>query len=151
VTAPRPPRDFALRDPLIVELPAGTLLHRFYTATYEPIFYDRGRNGRFNAPDGSYGVLYAAMSPAGAFAETFLREPGRTLLPADLLARKAYIQLRVLRPLRLVKLGGPGLARVGGTAERRAWRTAVRRAASVVGRLASLPYDAGRHCLHRAP
>ncbi len=43
------------------------------------------------------------MSPVGAFVETFLREPGRTLLPADLLARKAYILLRTLRPLRLVK------------------------------------------------
>jgi hypothetical protein len=117
VSAPRPPGDLAQRDPLIVELAAGTLLHRFYTAAYEPIFYDRERSGRFNAPDGSYGVLYAAMSPVGAFVETFLREPGRTLLPADLLARKAYILLRTLRPLRLVKLGGPGLARVGATAE----------------------------------
>jgi hypothetical protein len=117
VSAPRPPEDLAQRDPLIVERPAGALLHRFYTAAYEPIFFDRGRTGRFNAPDDSYGVLYAAMSPAGAFVETFLREPGRTLLPADLLARKAYVQLRVLRPLRLAWLGGPGLARLGATAE----------------------------------
>jgi hypothetical protein len=117
VSAPRPPGDLARRNPLIVELPAGTLLHRFYSATHDPIFYDRSRTGRFNAPDGSYGVLYAAMSLAGAFVETFLREPGRTLLPTDLLARKAYVQLRLLRPLRLVRLGGPGLARVGATAE----------------------------------
>jgi hypothetical protein len=117
VSAPPPPGDLARRDPLIIEISEGTLLHRFYTATYEPVYFDRGRTGRFNAPDGSYGLLYAAMSPVGAFVETFLREPGRTLLPADLLARKSYIQLRVLRTLRLVKLGGPGLARVGATAE----------------------------------
>lgn len=117
MSVPRPPYDLARRDPLIIELPAGTLLHRFYTASYEAIFFDRSGTGRFNSPDGSYGVLYAAMNSAGAFAETFLREPGRTLLPADLLARKAYVELRVLRPLRLVKLGGPGLARVGATAE----------------------------------
>jgi hypothetical protein len=117
VSAPKPPADLARRDPLIVEILEGSLLHRFYTNTYEPIHFDRGRSGRFNAPDGSYGVLYAAMSPAGAFVETFLREPGRTLLPTDLLARKAYAQMRVLRPLRLIKLGGPGLAIVGATAE----------------------------------
>ncbi len=57
MSAPRPPGDLAQRDPLIIELAAGTLLHRFYTAAYEPIFYDRERSGRFNAPDGSYGVL----------------------------------------------------------------------------------------------
>lgn len=117
MSAPCPPADLARRDLLVIEIPAGTLLHRFYTASYDPIFYDRSRIGRFNAPDGSYGVLYAAMSLAGAFAETFLREPGRTLLPADLMARKAYIQLRVMRSLRLVKLGGSGLARAGATAE----------------------------------
>jgi hypothetical protein len=117
VTAPQPPGDLARRDPLFVELPTSTSLHRFYTAAREPVFFDRGHNGRFNGPDGSYGVLYAAASPAGAFAETFLREPGRTLLPADLLARKAYVELRVLRALTLIRLGGPGLARVGATAE----------------------------------
>ena len=95
----------------------GTFLHQFYTAVHNSIFFDRRRTGRFNAPDGSYGVLYAALSPAGAFVETFLREPGRTVLPADLLARKAYVRLQVLRPVQLVKLGGPGLARLGATAE----------------------------------
>jgi hypothetical protein len=49
--------------------------------------------------------------------ETFMREPGRTLLPLDLLARKAYIRIRVRRELILVRLGGPGLARLGATAE----------------------------------
>ena len=95
----------------------GTFLHQFYTAAHNSIFFDRHRTGRFNAPDGSYGVLYAALSLAGAFVETFIREPGRTVLPADLLARKAYVRLQVLRPVQLVKLGGPGLARLGATAE----------------------------------
>ena len=36
---------------------------------------------------------------------------------SDLLARKAYVRLRVTRPLVLIKLGGPGLARMGATAE----------------------------------
>jgi hypothetical protein len=93
------------------------MLHRFFTATQEPVYFDRGRDGRWNAPDASFGVLYAACSIAGAFAETFPRVPGRTLLPADLLARKAYARLRVLRPLTLIKFSGPGLSRLGATAE----------------------------------
>lgn len=100
-----------------MELAVGDVLRRFFEASYDPIFYDRGRGGRLNAPNGRYGVLYAAARLQGAVAETFLPQPGRTLLPADLLARKAYARLRVLRPLRLVLLSGPGLARVGATAQ----------------------------------
>ncbi len=117
MTAPGPPADLARRDPLLAHLAVGEFLHRFHTAKHEPLFFDRGLGGRLNAPNGGYGVLYAANYPAGAFAETFLRQPGRTLLAADFLASKAYARLRVLRPLTLIKLGGPGLARVGATAE----------------------------------
>jgi hypothetical protein len=52
-----------------------------------------------------------------AFAETFLRNPGLTQLPTDLLARKAYVTREVLRPLKLVKMAGPGLARIGASAQ----------------------------------
>jgi hypothetical protein len=102
---------------MLIPLEADEILHRFFTAAYDSIHIDRSRNGRLNAPDGSYGVLYTAKDAHGAFAETFLREPGRTLIPSDLLARKAYVWLRVTRPLVLIKLGGPGLARLGAAAE----------------------------------
>jgi hypothetical protein len=117
VTGPRPPRNIEKRDPLFLTLAKGDVVHRFHTAKYDPIFFDRSRDGRLNAPDGAYGVLYASERPAGAFAEAFLRQPGRTLLAADLLARKAYVQLRLLRSLKLIKFCGPGLARLGATAE----------------------------------
>lgn len=104
MTAPLPPPDLATRDPVLIKLEAGQILHRFFTAAYEPIHFDRSRDGRLNAPDGSYGVLYTAKDARGAFAETFLREPGRTLIPSDLLARKAYTRLRVTRSLVLIKL-----------------------------------------------
>jgi hypothetical protein len=112
-----PPPDLAERDPVVITLEAGALTHRFFTAAFDPIHFDRSRDGRLNAPDGSYGVLYAAKEAQGAFAETFLRVPGRTLIPLDLLAKKAYVELRITRPLLLIKLGGPGLARLGATAE----------------------------------
>lgn len=115
--APLPPSDLASRTPQVVKVPVGYTLYRFYTAAFEPIYFDKGPGGRLNAPDESYGVLYAAETLRGAFAETFLRTPGRTLLAVDLVASKAVVRLRVTRPLTLLKLAGPGLARVGATAQ----------------------------------
>jgi hypothetical protein len=117
VSAPLPPSDLASRDPDLVKLPAGAIMHRFYPEGYEPIFFDPGLSGRLNAPDGSYGVLYCAEETSGAFAETFLRTPGRRLIDADLLRRKAYVRLQVRSELSLIKLAGPGLAMLGATAE----------------------------------
>ncbi|MCM5554148.1 RES family NAD+ phosphorylase [Pleomorphomonas sp. NRKKF1] len=81
------------------------------------MFHDRTNAGRFNAPDGSYGVLYAAETVDGAFAEVFLQSPGQTTLGLDFIEAKAYAALRVTRDLRLVELHGPGLSRLGATAE----------------------------------
>jgi RES domain len=117
VSAPLPPSDLASRDPGVVTLPADAVMHRFYTGEYEPIFFDPGPSGRLNAPDGSYGVLYCAEETSGAFAETFLRTPGRRLIDADFLSRKAYVRLQARSELRLIKLAGPGLAILGATAE----------------------------------
>lgn len=117
MSAPLPPADLDRRALELVGLSAGTILERFHAASHDPIFFDRSRDGRLNAPDGSYGVLYAADSLRGAFAETFLRTPGRTLLPLDLVYTKARARLRLVRELRLVRLSGIGLARAGATAE----------------------------------
>ena len=117
MTAPLPPADLAARVPEFVDLAPGVVMERFYSNAFAPIHFDRSRAGRMNAPDGGYGVLYAAADLSGAFAETFLRTPGRTLLPLDLIKRKSRVRLRVTRPLRLVKLAGAGLAKLGATAE----------------------------------
>lgn len=117
MSGPLPPADLDRRRPKLVNLSAGQEVHRFYTAKWEPIFFDRSTEGRFNAPDASYGVLYAARKTNGAFAETFLRTPGRTLVDSDLLKRKAYVRLLIQRDLKLIRLAGPGLARLGATAE----------------------------------
>jgi hypothetical protein len=117
VSGPLPPTDLNRRQPELVELPAGESLHRFYAAKRDPIFFDTSTMGRFNAPDASYGVLYSAKEIAGAFAETFLRTPGRTLIDADLLQRKAYLRFSTNRNLKLIRFAGPGLARLGATAE----------------------------------
>ena len=114
---PLPPADLAAREPVLEVLPRDGELHRFFSAALKPLYFDRSRLGRFNSPAATYGVLYAAKSKRGAFAETFLRSPGSTLIAKDFLARKAYVRLRTRRALRLIRFAGPGLARLGATAE----------------------------------
>jgi hypothetical protein len=113
---PVPPKDIAERNPPVITIGDATF-YRFYPRGRDPIFFDRSTDGRFNSPDGSFGVLYAAKSLVGAFAETFLRSPGRTLLPGDLIAKKGRVHLRSRRPLQLVQLYGRHLAALGATAE----------------------------------
>jgi len=98
-------------------LDTGVIVERFFNKSYEPVYFDRSLNGRLNAPDGSFGVLYTAAQLRGAFAETFLRDPGRTTIPLDLLVRRARVRLRTTRDLKLIKLAGIGLGRVSATAE----------------------------------
>jgi hypothetical protein len=98
-------------------LAAGTIFHRFYLAAYSPVFFDTSNKSRFNASDGSYGVLYGAMAADGAFAEVFLRKVGATNLGADFVRDRAYVRLETIRDLKLVEMHGPGLAVLGATAE----------------------------------
>lgn len=110
-------RKSGFSNPKIATVAAGGILHRFYSKAYEPIFFDRSKGGRLNAPEADYGVLYAAETANGAFAETFLRQPGRQQIPDDLLSAKACVRLRTTRKLSFIKLMGTGLAPLGATAE----------------------------------
>jgi hypothetical protein len=117
MTAPLPPANIDARSPQSSTLTTTTTLYRFYRRKKDPMHFDRSIQGRFNSRDGSFGVLYAAQHRRGAFAETFLREPGRTLLPQDLIKSRALVSLRATRSLRIVELYGRGLAHVGATAD----------------------------------
>jgi hypothetical protein len=117
LSAPLPPPDLNSRIPEIISLDSGVIVERFFNKSYEPVYFDRSLQGRLNAPDGSFGVLYTAAQLRGAFAETFLRDPSRTTIPLDLLNRKARVRLRTTRDLKLIKLSGIGLGRLGATAE----------------------------------
>lgn len=112
-----PPDDLHSRQPLIIDVTPANFMHRFYTRDKDPVFFDQSDLGRFNSKTGSFGVLYASKTPLGAFAETFLRKPGRTLIDLDFVQRKAYVRLKVASPLRFIQLAGNGLYRLGATAE----------------------------------
>ncbi len=113
---PPPPTDLSSRTARLITLERGVILHRFYTKPFEPIFFDTRPTGRFNAPDASFGALYAAEHPDGGFVETFLRTPGRRMVDMALVQSKGYVQLEVGRPLTLAHMDGPGLAILGATA-----------------------------------
>ena len=99
---------------------AGTLLARIHPAGRDPLFFGpvpgSPPRGRWDAPAGEFGVCYLAEQPHIAFAETFLREPGTTLIEESDLAPRSVAQVDVLRNLVLVSLHRPGLALIGATA-----------------------------------
>ncbi|HEX5417483.1 MAG TPA: RES family NAD+ phosphorylase [Chloroflexota bacterium] len=76
----------------------------------------RLRPSRWDAPDGSYGVLYVGTDAHAAFIETFGHTTGIRVLQLTDLATRAMSRLMPSRPLRLVRVTGSGLAQLGADA-----------------------------------
>ena len=117
---PLPPADLAGRKLPLHVCPAKTRLTRIHSASHDPLFFgpvagSRPRS-RWDAPAGEFQVCYLAEGSHIAFAETFLREPGATLVETADLASRALAEVEVARDLRLVALHGAGLRRLGATA-----------------------------------
>ena len=66
---PPPPHGLAERKLPVREV-AGPL-YRFHSEGHPALHFGRTLLGRFDAPDGGFGVLYAATDVHAAFAETF--------------------------------------------------------------------------------
>lgn len=112
---PLPPPDFPQ-----VELPITEFRQSWFrlSGTLHPAIYwglnpPRRDKGRFDAPNGEYGVLYLASDPRCAFIETFGHNTGiRSVEMTQLRARTLY-RIGCDRPLRLADLTGPRLTQVG--------------------------------------
>lgn len=83
-----------------------------------PLRFRRDANYRFDAPDGTFGVLYAALDLETAFAETVLRDRPMHAATANIPLAFAELEARVVVtlagrgravPLRLIKLYDEGL------------------------------------------
>lgn len=107
---PAPPADLAARALPIAEAGPGTALCRIHRSAHGPVHFSPGPG---KPPAGRFGVLYAGLSFACAFAEALLRNPARKLVSvAEIEARSlALVDLRA--EVRLVDLTGAGLSRLG--------------------------------------
>ncbi len=120
---PEPPADIAARKLPLVARPAGTQYVRIHRATDGAVWFGwnavtrqfRPPTNRFDAPDRSYGVLYAGARRDGAFAEAVGRKPG-SFRSNDELSALAVTTLALSRDLRLVDLhGGDAVGALGAT------------------------------------
>lgn len=94
---------------------------RIHPARKEALWFGPSRGtpplNRFDDPAGEYRLCYLSTQPAGAFAETFLRNPPVRILAWSDLSERCISTIEVRRAVRLAALGGPGLSRAGVTTE----------------------------------
>lgn len=103
--ARKPPRDFDCYEPLITEVPGGSLWVRSHLLAYSPVYFGRTRSQRWGAPAGEYGALYVGEDAECAFLESIGRGLLRTrLVPERMLLERGYSELVAKRALRVIDL-----------------------------------------------
>ena len=112
---PDPPADLEQRGPSIVE--EAVEWWRSHPAGRSALYFGKTGNYRFDAPDGSYGVMYMGADLQCAFIETFGEMVRSGLVTMAALKLKKFSLIRPSRPLRLVDLVSSGeLIRLGADA-----------------------------------
>src|SRR3546814_4890108 len=92
---------------------AGALLHRIPRKALDPVFFGPAGStplARFDAPDGSYKVLYAARALETAFGETMVRSPAIPYVLSSTVQSRVHSELVVTRTLRLYPLVDAGVS-----------------------------------------
>lgn len=111
---PEPPADLAARSPLLDSLAEGTIVYRLHRADRDPLYFGRTGDNRFDAPDGSYGILYAGEDGYCCFIETCGQLTGVPSVSGSYLDHRYLAEIKVLEPMRLIDLSASGgLARIG--------------------------------------
>lgn len=111
---PEPPADLDNRSPLTFTIPAGTTLFRLHDRSKGPLFFGRTGRNRFDSPDSSFGVLYAALDEHCAFIETFGQSTGSRIVTRTSLEQRVLSQMKLMQALPVIDLArSGGLARVG--------------------------------------
>jgi hypothetical protein len=112
---PPPSPDLSSREVTLVEF--SDRIFRTHRIDRHPIFFSDTRLNRFDAPDRSYGVLYAGRDPFCAFIETLARAAGTRIITTTELESQALSELKPTRALRLIDLTQSGtLVRIGADA-----------------------------------
>ena len=98
------------------DIAAGETLHRVHHAANKARFYGkRDATWRWDAPAGTYGVLYLGASRDGPFAETLLRKPAQRAVVWSEVEKRRFARFRTTDPLRLADVHGKGLGWAGVT------------------------------------
>jgi hypothetical protein len=85
---------------------------RIHPSRFKGGFFGKNMSGRFDDPQGQYGVLYASLRAEGAFAEVFLRNLSWQLI-AELDLQLRSLTVFQCATLHCVDLTGAGLKKVG--------------------------------------
>src|ERR1700729_114756 len=99
---PEPRADLATRSPLLYNLVGGTVIYRLHRADRDPIFFGKSGDNRFDAPDGSYGVLYAGKDEYCCFIETCGQITGVSSVSGAYLDQRILAKITVTQSLSLV-------------------------------------------------
>jgi hypothetical protein len=112
---PGPPAELKKSSITITEF--SDSIFRTHSILRNPVFFGKSRSNRFDAPDRSFGVLYAGRDRFCAFIETFARAAGTRIITTTELERQALSELKAARPLRLIDLTQSGsLMKIGADA-----------------------------------
>ena len=152
---PLPPADFAIRGLPIERISAGEVVLRIHRTALGALHFGKSGANRFDDPQQVYGVCYVARTLEGAFAETCLRAVGTQFVATAFLKARSFTIIEAVKDLQLVKVHGPGLARLGATsvvtggdhAISQAWSRAIHDHPSAPdGLLYRANYDNGEIC-----
>ena len=112
---PEPPEHLRQRQLTLIEF--SEPLYRTHGVKRNPKTPGSVGTNRFDAPDGTYDVVYYGRDPYCAFVETFAHPAGTRSVTTAALKSRALSTLRPLRPLILIDLTQSGsLFRIGADA-----------------------------------
>ncbi len=120
-----PPEDLSER--VLPLVPYSDVAYRVYRLDQDPRYFGKSRALRFDDPLGEFGVMYAAVTPEGAFAETLLPGPGvltRTAgvgggtvpVSGAMIDARGLAQVTCASPVQCVDVSGEHLASIGADA-----------------------------------
>lgn len=115
-----PSPDKADHKNLFIEEIHGETWYRISDPNYpSPLYFNPDQTGRWNSPDGQFGVCYVARSVDAAFAETYGRgimaaySPGSPKIISEAALRSKHVyEINSNIPLRIAHFFGKGLARL---------------------------------------